>query len=164
MEKKEGGGGERNKGVRRHQVICGDALSLLERLGRKAQTAKADKQSRSGASPSSSSDWKGSEDGLFDLVILDPPSTFTKSKKKRWSANSKDYTDLVASAAKCVAPRGALWTTTNCRKLLPRSFARLVLDGLPAGVVLERVAGPAVDHPVIAGKSPEVKNFVWRFP
>jgi 23S rRNA G2069 N7-methylase RlmK/C1962 C5-methylase RlmI len=85
-------------------VICGDALAWAEKLAKRGD---------------------GDEDELFDIVILDPPSTFTIKNKKstkssksttRWSA-VKDYPGLAAVASKCVKPGGALWTTTNCRKV-----------------------------------------------
>ena len=99
-------------------------------------------------------------------MILDPPSTST-CNGKRWSA-TRDYGALVALAAPLVAPRGALIATTNARKLRPRQFARVVehalRDTVGPDVALERAVPPAVDFPVVAGASPEVKNLVFRFP
>lgn len=118
-----------------HDQIYGDVFSWLPRLAKRGEK--------------------------FDLVILDPPSTSVGKRKKRWQVD-QDYPSLVSMAAPLVAPGGRLWTATNHRRTLPRSFARLASRGLPPGVVLERVCPPAVDFPVL-GPAP-VKTLVWRWP
>ncbi|KAH8052833.1 S-adenosylmethionine-dependent methyltransferase [Aureococcus anophagefferens] len=82
-----------------------------------------------------------------------------------------DYGALAALCAPLVNPDGGLLCcTTNARKLRPRKFARVcsaALDDFAAdrglSIVLDRVVPPAVDYPVLAGQSPEVKNLVFRF-
>ena len=98
---------------------------------------------------------------LFDLVILDPPSTSVGKKKKRWSA-ANDYPELVRLAAPLVRPGGMLWTATNHRRISPGKFVHLVSSAVPPGVVLERVCPPAVDFPTDGPAS--VKTHVWRWP
>lgn len=67
---------------------------------------------------------------LFDAIILDPP-TFSRDEKGRvWRVES-NYNLLVAKAAACLAPGGWLLCTTNCRKLSPSDFRRLVEQGIP---------------------------------
>lgn len=127
-----------------HDTIYGDCFEWLKRLAKRGES--------------------------YDIVILDPPS-FSTVNKKRWSA-AKDYGALVQLAAPLVAPNGALFCTTNARKLLPRKFARTcglalkdfaVSSQTVADVVLERVVPPAVDYPTLSGCSAEVKNLVFRF-
>ncbi|MEZ4471983.1 MAG: hypothetical protein R3F60_14550 [bacterium] len=74
-------------------------------------------------------------------MILDPPSTSTGPRKKRWSA-ARDYPELVALALPLLRPGGALWTVTNHRATPPHRFARKIADALPEGSTLERVCPP----------------------
>ncbi|KAK7247841.1 bis(5'-adenosyl)-triphosphatase [Aureococcus anophagefferens] len=127
----------------KHDAIYGDCFAWLRRLANRGET--------------------------FDVVMLDPPSTSTVNGK-RWSAQ-RDYGALAALCAPLVNPDGGLLCcTTNARKLRPRKFARVcsaALDDFAAdrglSIVLDRVVPPAVDYPVLAGQSPEVKNLVFRF-
>ena len=102
-------------------------------------------------------------DSLFDLIILDPPSTSVGTKRKRWSA-AKDYPQLVELALPLLNPGGRLITATNHRKLTPYKFAKLVSNALPqqSGFYLERVCAPGVDYPT--DEPLAVKNLIWRAP
>ncbi|MCA9528385.1 MAG: hypothetical protein KC549_19005, partial [Myxococcales bacterium] len=96
-----------------------------------------------------------------DLIILDPPSTSTGPRKKRWSA-ARDYPELVALALPLLRPGGCLWTVTNHRATPAHRFARKVAEALPEGSTLERACPPPVDYPV-DGPFP-VKTLWWRVP
>jgi 23S rRNA (cytosine1962-C5)-methyltransferase len=65
--------------------------------------------------------------GLFDLVILDPPS-FATTKTSRFSAAS-DYGKLVAQVLPLVRPGGRLLASTNHRGITPDRFRALVRKG-----------------------------------
>lgn len=110
-------------------------------------------------------DWLGrlSKRGdLFDIVIVDPPSTSVGKKKKRWSIK-KDMPALAKLATSCVKPGGQLWTSTNCASLNISKFAGMCNQGIEESgrkFTLERVAPMPYDHPTI-GQQP-VKNLVWR--
>ena len=100
---------------------------------------------------------------LFDIVILDPPSSSVGKKKKRWSVKT-DMAELVSLAAPLVKKGGLLWTTTNSGSISPEKFARMCKQGLEdAGIPdakLERIVPMPEDFPHI-GPQP-VKNLVWR--
>lgn len=66
----------------------------------------------------------------FDAIVLDPP-TFSRDEKGRIWRVERDYGRLVAKAAACLAPDGWLLCTTNCRKLNPAAFRRMVGEGIP---------------------------------
>lgn len=66
----------------------------------------------------------------FDAIVLDPP-TFSRDEKGRIWRVERDYGRLVAKAAACLAPDGWLLCTTNCRKLSPAAFRRMVGEGIP---------------------------------
>lgn len=123
----------------RHDTIFGDCFDWLSRLGKRGE--------------------------LFDLVIVDPPSSSVGKKKKRWSVKN-DMAELVALAAPLVKKGGLLWTTTNSASISPDKFARMCKQGLDdAGIPdakLERVVPMPEDFPHI-GSQP-VKNLVWRIP
>jgi 23S rRNA (cytosine1962-C5)-methyltransferase len=65
--------------------------------------------------------------GLFDLVVLDPPS-FATTKRSRFSAAS-DYGKLVAEVLPLVRPGGRLLASTNHRGITPDRFRALVRKG-----------------------------------
>jgi 23S rRNA (cytosine1962-C5)-methyltransferase len=69
----------------------------------------------------------------FDLVILDPPSFASGSKKndvRPWSSVS-DYAKLVAAAARVLHPGGAIFASTNTQELcLPHRLEREIIKGL----------------------------------
>jgi len=64
----------------------------------------------------------------FDGIILDPP-TFSRDDKGKVFRVEKDYHRLVALAHACLAPDGWILCCTNCRKLDPRDFSRMVREG-----------------------------------
>ncbi|BDS07858.1 methyltransferase [Oceaniferula spumae] len=66
----------------------------------------------------------------FDGIILDPP-TFSRDDKGKVFRVEKDYHRLVTLAHACLAPSGWLLCCTNCRKLAPRDFAKMVREGAP---------------------------------
>jgi 23S rRNA (cytosine1962-C5)-methyltransferase len=66
----------------------------------------------------------------FDGIILDPP-TFSRDDKGKVFRAEKDYAQLVALAHTCLAPDGWILCCTNCRKLDPRDFSRMIRRGAP---------------------------------
>ena len=103
---------------------------------------------------------------MYDIVILDPPSTSVGGrKKKRWSI-SNDMDELVSLASRLVKSGGMLWTTTNSASISSTKFARLCRKGFDdAGlenVRLERIQPMPSDFQC-TGPQP-VKNLVWRLP
>ncbi|NWK55754.1 class I SAM-dependent rRNA methyltransferase [Verrucomicrobiaceae bacterium N1E253] len=70
----------------------------------------------------------------FDGIILDPP-TFSRDDKGKVFRVEKDYHRLVQLAHACLAPGGWILCCTNCRKLHPREFARMVRRGAPGCTV-----------------------------
>ena len=66
----------------------------------------------------------------FDGIILDPP-TFSRDDKGKVFRVEKDYHRLVSLAAACLAPDGWILCCTNCRKLDPRDFNRMIRQGAP---------------------------------
>jgi 23S rRNA (cytosine1962-C5)-methyltransferase len=122
----------------RHDCIYGDCFDWLTRLAKRNE--------------------------LYDIVILDPPSTSIGLKRKRWSIQDMD--ELVALAVGLVKKGGFLWTTTNSASMPAPKFARLCCKGFEdAGVSnakLERIQPMPADFPSI-GAQP-VKNLVWRIP
>ena len=67
---------------------------------------------------------------VFDGIILDPP-TFSRDDKGKVFRVEKDYADLVALAGACLSPGGWMLCCTNCRKLDPRDFMRMIREGAP---------------------------------
>ena len=120
----------------RHDCIYGDCFDWLARLAKRKE--------------------------LYDIVILDPPSTSIGQKRKRWSIQDMD--ELVELAVPLVKKGGFLWTTTNSGSMPITKFVRLCRKGLvDAGVPnakLERIQPMPTDFPSI-GPQP-VKNLVWR--
>jgi 23S rRNA (cytosine1962-C5)-methyltransferase len=120
----------------RHDCIYGDCFDWLTRLSKRNE--------------------------LYDIVILDPPSTSIGQKRKRWSIQDMD--ELVALAVGLVKKGGVLWTTTNSASMPATKFARLCRKGfVDAGVSnakLERVQPMPADFPCVG--SQQVKNLVWR--
>lgn len=66
----------------------------------------------------------------FDGIILDPP-TFSRDDKGKVFRVEKDYHRLVSLAHACLAPNGWILCCTNCRKLDPRDFIRMIRQGAP---------------------------------
>ena len=70
----------------------------------------------------------------FNGIILDPP-TFSRDDKGKVFRVEKDYDRLVSLAYACLAPGGWILCCTNCRKLDPRDFAKMVRSGAPGAKV-----------------------------
>lgn len=66
----------------------------------------------------------------FDLIIVDPPS-YSSTKKRRFVAES-DYDELVAMAARVLAPGGRIIACCNHRGLARSKLRRLVAAGIRA--------------------------------
>ncbi|MFK7912096.1 MAG: class I SAM-dependent rRNA methyltransferase, partial [Akkermansiaceae bacterium] len=66
----------------------------------------------------------------FDGIILDPP-TFSRDDKGKVFRVEKDYAHLVSLAQACLALDGWILCCTNCRKLDPRDFNRMIREGAP---------------------------------
>ncbi len=109
-----------------HDAIYGDAQDWLRRLERKGRR--------------------------FDLVLLDPPSFSTTGRGKgSWSVE-RDLGGLVAQGARLVRPGGALYVSTNLRRLPAARFLERVREGVaaagrtaevtPASLPLDHRAGP----------------------
>lgn len=91
-----------------HYFCKGDVLHWLERFARQGRK--------------------------FDAIVLDPP-TFSRDEKGRIWRVERDYGKLVAKAAACLAPGGWMLCTTNCRKLTPAAFRRMVAEGIPGAAL-----------------------------
>ncbi len=70
----------------------------------------------------------------FDGIILDPP-TFSRDDKGKVFRVEKDYHQLVTLAHQCLSRGGWMLCCTNCRKLDPRDFVRMVRTGSPGSQV-----------------------------
>ena len=66
---------------------------------------------------------------LFDAVVLDPP-TFSRDRKGTVFRAEDDFGRLAASAARVLAPGGAMLCSSNARRLTEIGFRRQVLAGL----------------------------------
>ena len=102
----------------RHYFCKGDALHWLSRFARQGR--------------------------LFQGIVLDPP-TFSRDDKGRIWRAERDYGELVAKAAACLAPGGWMLCTTNCRKLSHAEFRRLVADGAPGATLRSAPMPPDFD-------------------
>lgn len=84
----------------------------------------------------------------FDLVILDPPSFASGSKKndvRPWSSVS-DYAKLVSASARVLNPGAAIFASTNTHELcLPQRLEREVIKGLGREPRWVRLPPPPVD-------------------
>jgi len=100
----------------------------------------------------------------FDLIILDPPG-FSRTKRRRFSA-ARDYGELAALAAGCIAPGGLLLACCNVAELSWRRFRDRVLAGLQETGRPAEVAGvyhaPNVDFPTTPGMESYLKVLVVR--
>ncbi len=121
-----------------YDFVEGDVFDWLGRWGRRGQT--------------------------FELVILDPPS-YSTVKKTRWAAD-KNYSQLVALAARTVAPGGLLLACSNQAALSRRAFRQAVLKGLDEagrpGSVLHSYHEPDLDFPRPASLEAYLKVLVLR--
>lgn len=114
------------------QFVVGDVFSLLPELKRRF--------------------------GLFDLVILDPPS-FATTKTSRFSAAS-DYGKLVAQVLPLLRNGGRLLASTNHRGITPDRFRTLVRKGAElAGRAVAQLKDlpPPVDYPTAPGEFSHLK-------
>ena len=66
----------------------------------------------------------------FDGIILDPP-TFSRDDKGKVFRVEKNYDELAALAAKCMAPGGWMLCCTNFRGQSPSEFEQLACSKLP---------------------------------
>lgn len=95
----------------------------------------------------------------FDIVVVDPPS-YSSTKKRRFVAES-DYDDLVAMAAKVLAPHGKLVASCNHRGLLRAKLRRFVAQGMKTeGRELAQLKDlpEAPDFPPPLGREPHMKS------
>jgi 23S rRNA (cytosine1962-C5)-methyltransferase len=95
----------------------------------------------------------------FDIVIVDPPS-YSSTKKRRFVAES-DYDDLVAMAAKVLAPHGKLVASCNHRGLPRAKLRRFVAQGMKTeGRDLAQLKDlpDAPDFPPPLGRDPHMKS------
>ncbi len=76
------------------------------------------------------------QDRRFSGIVLDPP-TFSRDHRGKVFRAEEHYGELVALAAACLAPRGWLLCTTNCRRLPDHGFRRMVAEALPSHIRLE---------------------------
>jgi 23S rRNA (cytosine1962-C5)-methyltransferase len=89
-----------------HDFIYGDALSWMDRLAHKGRR--------------------------FDVVLVDPPSTSTGSKKgTRWVAE-RDLHAVVDRAARLATTGGELFVSTNLRRMTWPRFLDHLTEGLHA--------------------------------
>lgn len=91
-----------------HYFCKGDTLHWLDRFARQGRT--------------------------FDIIVLDPPTFSRDAKGKIWRVE-KDYGKLVAKAMACLAPHGLMLCTTNCRKVSPADFKKMVASGAPGAAL-----------------------------
>jgi 23S rRNA (cytosine1962-C5)-methyltransferase len=117
-----------------HDFIYGDALAWMDRLAKKGR--------------------------CFDVVLVDPPSTSTGSKKgTRWVAE-RDLHTVVAKAARLAAPGGTLFVSTNLRRMTWPRFLEHLTEGLHlTGRHAERVETQTLplDHRSGPGDPPYLK-------
>ena len=95
----------------------------------------------------------------FDVVIVDPPS-YSSTKKRRFVAES-DYDDLVAMAARVLAPRGKLVACCNHRGLARAKLRRFVAQGMHAEkheLAQLKDLPDAPDFPPPLGREPHMKS------
>jgi 23S rRNA (cytosine1962-C5)-methyltransferase len=95
----------------------------------------------------------------FDVVIVDPPS-YSSTKKRRFVAES-DYDDLVAMAARVLAPHGKLVASCNHRGLSRAKLRRFVAQGMHAEkreLSQLKDLPDAPDFPPPLGRDPHMKS------
>ncbi len=95
----------------------------------------------------------------FDVVIVDPPS-YSSTKKRRFVAES-DYDDLVAMAARVLAPGGKLVACCNHRGLARAKLRRFVAQGMHAEkheLAQLKDLPDAADFPPPLGREPHMKS------
>lgn len=93
-------------------------------------------------------DYLTQEKGLWDIVIVDPPSMIHAEKQKK--LGSQKYVSLFAAAAKRVVPRGHLMLSSCSSHVSFNDFFEIIDQSLSAAVKraqILRVSGQAPDHP-----------------
>ncbi len=90
-----------------HDAVYGDALEWMDRFARKGR--------------------------LFDVVLVDPPSSSTVGKRgrTRWVVE-RDLHDVVARAARLCGPGGTIYVSTNLRRMRWPAFLDHLRRGLDA--------------------------------
>jgi 23S rRNA (cytosine1962-C5)-methyltransferase len=86
-----------------HDFLYGDVFDWLKRLRKKARR--------------------------FALILLDPP-TFSSSRQSGVFQARRDYARLVREAGALLAPRGALFCSTNAAQFEPEEFLESIRRGL----------------------------------
>lgn len=66
----------------------------------------------------------------FQGIILDPP-TFSRDKQGKVWRVERDYGTLLEKAARCLAPDGWIFCSTNCRKLSHKNFRSIAMTAVP---------------------------------
>ena len=102
----------------KHFFCKGDTLHWLDRFARQGRT--------------------------FDAIVLDPP-TFSRDEKGRVWRVERDYGMLVEKAAACLAYKGWMLCTTNCRKLSHAAFRAMVQAAAPGAVLTPAPMPPDFD-------------------
>lgn len=102
----------------KHYFCKGDALHWLDRFARQGRA--------------------------FDAIVLDPP-TFSRDEKGRVWRVERDYGMLVEKAAACLAYKGWILCTTNCRKLSHAAFRAMVQAAAPAATLTPAPMPPDFD-------------------
>jgi 23S rRNA (cytosine1962-C5)-methyltransferase len=95
----------------------------------------------------------------FDVVIVDPPS-YSSTKKRRFVAES-DYDDLVAMAARVLAPHGKLVACCNHRGLARAKLRRFVAQAMHSEsreLAQLKDLPDAPDFPPPLGRDPHMKS------
>jgi len=101
----------------------------------------------------------GGKGARFDLVVLDPPS-YSSTKKRRFVAES-DYGELVASAARVLAPGGKILACCNHRGMSRARLRRLVAEGAREAkrdIVQMKDLPEASDFLAPPGRDPNMKS------
>lgn len=117
-----------------HDFVYGEALEWLARFGKQGRT--------------------------FDVVLVDPPSSSTPRRGRgRWTVE-RDLHHLVELAATVCAPGGALFVSTNLRRMDWGKFEAHLDRGLAAAGRQGTVEHHTVplDHRVGPGERPHLKS------
>lgn len=106
-------------------------------------------------------EWLPKQTGLYDLVIVDPPSM--TSDKRQVPAVLAGYRKLYKAAMPLVAPGGTLVAACCTSRVERKQFEQVVNESLPElGRVKSFPAEP--DHPVAFREADYLKVEVWRRP
>ena len=106
-------------------------------------------------------DHRAKRGARFDAVVLDPP-TFSRDRQGKVFRAEDDFGRLAASAARVLAPGGAMLCSSNARRLTEDGFRRAVLAGLDGGAAVWRTA-PAPMPPDFTGAPYLRALWAWRF-